>query len=98
MMVSHIPECMGNYDFDKITFFAKKRFIDGCPTIELMGAAKSQREREEIALVSLLHVADEEIQELELTCKHSSSCKVIDCRERLITMITEEIGTNPTLN
>ena len=95
MMASHIPKCMGDYDFAKIAFFAKKRFIEGCNTIDLMAAAGTQREKEEIALVSLLHVANDEIQDLELTCKHASECKVMDCRERLINMITEEIGTYP---
>jgi hypothetical protein len=42
---------MGNYDFDHIAFFAKKRFVEGCNTIELLGAAKTEREKEEIALV-----------------------------------------------
>ncbi len=95
MMVSHIPECMGNYDFDNIAFFAKKRFIEGCNTIDLMTAAKTQREKEEIALVCLLHVANNEIQDIQLSCKHASKCKVMDCRERLINMIAEEIGTYP---
>ncbi len=95
MMVSHISECMGNYDFDKIAFYAKKRFIEGYSTIELMAAAKTQREKEEIALVSLLHVSKDKIQDIGLTCKYSGQCKVMDCRERLINMITEEIGTYP---
>jgi len=94
-MVSRISECMGDYDFDKIAFYAKKRFIEGCNTVELMDAAKTQREREEIAVVSLLHVANDEIQNLQLFCKHASKCKVMDCRERLIDMIADEIGTYP---
>lgn len=94
-MVSHIPECMGDYDFDKIAFYAKKRFVEGCSTIELMAAAKTQRDKEEIALVSLLHVTNDKIQDIELTCKHASKCKVLDCRERLINKITKEIGTSP---
>jgi len=95
MMVSHIPECMGNYDFDNIAFFARKRFIEGCNTIELMEAAKTQREKEEIALVCLLHVANDKIQDIELSCKYASECKVMDCRKRLINMIAEEIGAYP---
>ena len=94
-MVSHIPECMGDYDFDKIAFYAKKRFVEGCSTIELMAAAKTQRDKEEIALVSLLHVTNDKIQDIELTCKHASKCKVLDCRERLINKIAKEIGTYP---
>ena len=94
-MVSHISECMGDYDFDKIAFYAKKRFVEGCSTIELMAAAKTQRDKEEIALVSLLHVTNDKIQDIELTCKHASKCKVLDCRERLINKITKEIGICP---
>ena len=94
-MVSHIPKCMGNYDFDKIAFFAKKRFIEGCGTIELMEAAKTQREKEEVALVSLLHVTNDEIRNIELTCNYASKCEVMDCRERLINKIAKEIGTYP---
>lgn len=95
MMISHIPECMGNYDFDKIVFFAKKRYIEGYNTIELIEAAKTQREREEIVLVSLLHVKNNEIRDIKLTCIHSDSCKVMDCRDRLKSMLEEEIGTIP---
>jgi len=95
MIVSRIPECMGNYDFNKIAFYAKKRFIEGCSTVELMEAAETQREKEEIALVSLLHVAKDEIQDIELSCNYASKCKVMDCRERLIKMIAEEIGVYP---
>ena len=60
-----------------------------------MNAAKTEREREEIALVSLLHVKNKEIQDIQLTCKYVDTCKVIDCRERLIDMLEGEIGTIP---
>lgn len=95
MIASHIPECMGNYDFDKIAYYAKKHFIDGCNTIELMKAARTDREREEIALVSLLHVAKDEIQDIDLSCKYAGECNVMDCRERLLKMIAKEIGIYP---
>ena len=94
-MASYIPECMGNYNFDNIAFYAKRRFIEGCNTIDLMAAAKTQAEKEEVALVCLLHVSNDQILDLKLSCKHASECKVMDCRERLINMITEEIGTYP---
>ena len=92
MMACHNPRCMGNYDFDKIAFFAKKRFVEGCNTIELMGAAESEREKEEIALVSLLDVEDDEIRDLQLSCKYAGQCKVMDCRDKLKKMIAEELG------
>lgn len=91
MMACHNPGCMGNYDFDKIAFFAKKRFVEGCNTIELMGTAKSDREKEEIALVSLLDVEDEKILDLQLCCKHAEQCKIMDCRDRLKRMLEGEL-------
>ena len=86
------PRCMGNYNFDNIVFYAKKRFIEGCNTIDLMDAAKSQREKEEIALVSLLSVEDNEVQDLKLACKHAGKCKSIDCRDKLKKLIGEELA------
>lgn len=84
------PGCMGNYDFDHIVFFAKKRFIEGYSTIELMKIAKSEQEKEEIVLVCLLDVDNGKIQDLQLSCKHSGQCKTIDCRDKLIKMLGGE--------
>ena len=89
------PGCLGNYDFDHIVFFAKKRFVEGCNTIELLRAAKTEREKEEIVLVCLLHLEDETIRDLQLSCKYTRQCKTIDCRERLKLMIEEELGKTP---
>jgi hypothetical protein len=91
-MFCHNPRCMGNYDFNHIAFFAKKRFVEGCNTIELMEAAESEREKEEIALVCLLDVEDGQIRDLQLCCRHAGRCKAIDCREELIKIIEEELG------
>ena len=43
-------------DFNHLIYFAYKRYIEGVQTIDLMQLANSDREREEIALVSLLDV------------------------------------------
>lgn len=91
-MTCQNPRCMGNYNFERIVFYAKKRFIEGCNTIDLMAAAKSEREKEEIALVSLLDVEDDNIQDLQLTCKYAGLCKAVDCRDKLRKMIGEELA------
>jgi hypothetical protein len=83
---------MGNYDFEHIAYYAKKRFIEGCNTIDMLEAAASDREKEEIALVSLLYVEDDKIQELRLSCKYAGQCKTIDCRDRLKRMLEEELA------
>ncbi len=82
-MADRISQCMGQYDFDRIARYARKRFVEGIDTITLLGDANSVVEREEIVLVSLLDVDGAEITALEISCSHASSCAVTDCHERL---------------
>ena len=91
-MVCRNPGCLGNYDFDQIAFYAKKRFVEGYDTVSLLEQAKSEREREEIALVCLLDVADEQIRDLKLSCRYANTCKVTTCREKLKKMIEQELA------
>lgn len=91
-MVCSTPGCLGNYDFDHIAFFARKRFIEGYDTITLMEQARSEREREEIALVAMLDIEDGIIQDLALCCRHADVCKVTICREKLKKMIEEDLA------
>lgn len=90
-MTCQNPRCLGNYDFDQIAYFAKKRFIEGINTVALLEQARSDREKEEIALVCLLDVEDDEIRDLQLCCTHSHACEVIDCRDKLKEIIEEEL-------
>ena len=91
-MSCHVPGCLGNYDFDHIVEFAIRRFVEGCSTITLLNQAKTMREKEEIALVSMLDVEDEKICDLHLSCANSGHCKVTDCRARLKKMIEAELA------
>jgi len=90
-MTCHVQGCLGNYDFEQIVEFAIRRFVEGCSTIALLRQAKTEREKEEIALVSMLDVADEEIRDLHLCCANTAQCKVLDCRQRLKKMIAAEL-------
>ena len=47
-MACYNPGCMGNYDFDHIALFARKRFVEGYDTVTLLQQAESQCEKEEI--------------------------------------------------
>jgi hypothetical protein len=88
-MACYNPGCLGNYDFEHIAFFARRRFVEGCNTVALLEQAKSECEKEEIALVSLLDVSDDEIRDLQLSCRYASQCKVMNCREKIRKMIKE---------
>ena len=92
-MTCYNPGCLGNYDFDSIVLFARKRFIEGFNTIELMENATSDREKEEIAFVAMLDLNDKTVTELHLDCKHAGACKVTNCRNLLKQMIQEELST-----
>ena len=96
-MICTNPDCLGHYDFDNIVNYAKKRFVEGCTTVALMAQAGSEREKEEIALVSLLDVEDDQIRDLELTCQYDKQCKVLDCRDRLRKLIQDELAVLPPL-
>lgn len=86
------PRCMGNYDFEHIAHFARKRFVEGFDTVALMQQANSQREKEEIALVCLLDVEEGVIQNLQLSCRHADTCEVNDCRDRLRALIERDLA------
>lgn len=81
------PDCIGHYDFDHIVQFAKMRFIDGHSTINLLLQAKDDTEREEVALVCMLDIDDDTVTNIELNCRYSKWCQVVDCRKRLRSML-----------
>lgn len=90
-MVHHNPFCLGNYDFDKIALYARKRFIDGCNTNELLQAAQSLRQRQEIALVSSMDIEDCTVENLKLSCQYTEQCKVTTCRSVIKEIIENEL-------
>jgi hypothetical protein len=90
-MTLRVPGCVGNYDFDKIIYIAKKRFIEGLDTITLLQQARSVQEKEAIILISLLNVEDDQIKEIQLTCPHACDCRVLNCRQRLKQMFKDNL-------
>jgi hypothetical protein len=93
-MVCRVPGCLGDYDFDEIVGFARKRFLEGCDTVSLLQQAATQCEKEEIALVSLLSVDDDNIRDLQLSCRHQGECSVMDCRDRLRSLLRKELAAD----
>ena len=89
----HNRGCLGDYDFDNIAAFARKRFVEGYNTIELMEQATSDREKEEIALVAMLDLDDATVRDLQLFCQHSEKCKVRNCRSLLKQLIEKDLAT-----
>jgi hypothetical protein len=90
-MTKHSPGCFGNYDFDHIAKFAKKCFVDGSSTISLLEQARSETEREVIALVCMLDIEDKFVIDVKLDCRYSDDCKVKNCRDKLRKLIETEL-------
>jgi len=89
---SLVHRCPGNYDYDRIAYFAKRRFVEGFNTAALLEQAVADREKEEISLVCLLDVEGDKVRDLQICCTHSRLCKVVDCRDRLKGIIEGELG------
>lgn len=85
---------MGNYDYETIAVIAVKRFVEGYNTMELLDAATSQREKEAVIFVSLLHLDDEALAEFDLSCDCGGECKTIVCRNKLKNMLGGYLDNN----
>ena len=83
------PYCLGNYNFDNIARYARKRFIEGISTIDLMQRAKSIRDRQEIALVAMMDIDQNTVDNLQLSCQYAEQCKVTSCRKTIKKMIED---------
>ena len=75
--------CIGNYDFEKVAYYARKRFIDGSNMIDLFKQANSHRERQEMSLVSILATNDTRVNKISLSCPYKEQCKATDCLVRI---------------
>jgi hypothetical protein len=94
-----VPGCIGKYNFTIVALFARKRFIEGRNTTDLMRNAKTHREKEEIALVVMLDLNDQTVTDLKLDCKHADTCEITICRNLLIKMINKSLDqkNNPLI-
>ena len=86
------PKCLGNYNFEHMAYFARKRFVEGFDTVALLQMANSPRQKEEIALVCMLDVEEGVIRDLQLSCRHADACEVTDCRDRLRELIERDLA------
>ena len=85
------PYCIASYDFNHIVDSTRRRFIDGCSSIKLLQQAKSNIEREEIALVSILDIEHDFVLDIQLDCPHANDCSVANCRDTLRRLIESRL-------
>ncbi len=91
-MTYHNPDCLGHYDFERIAQYARMRFIEGHTTIELLLQAKSEREKEEIALVAMMDLDESSVDNIKLHCKHAKECQVTNCRKVIKRLIEDGLA------
>lgn len=77
--------CIGRYDFDRITDFAKQRFVEGTPLAVLECSARSAREKEEVKIVTNVEVTPMTIRNVNFACKHADNCS---SRERCASILS----------
>lgn len=92
-MKYHNPDCVGNFNFDNIAYYAHKRFIEGYSTIELMQKTQSHRRRQEIALVAMMDIDETTVNNLHLSCQYKEQCKVTTCRKIIKEIIEDNLKT-----
>jgi hypothetical protein len=85
-------ECLGYYDFDKVVLYARKKFIEGDSTINLLKTAKTQKERDEVTLIAFLDLDMNKVKEISLHCRYSKKCTVKNCLQIFKEMIESEVG------
>ncbi|HJN53151.1 MAG: hypothetical protein QGI68_00590 [Pseudomonadales bacterium] len=90
-MSNQLHKCMGQYDFKEVAAVARKRFVEGKDTISLLMQAKSEREKEQIMLVSLLDVDVDEVTDVQLSCRYADECDIKACRKRLRTKLESDL-------
>jgi hypothetical protein len=83
--------CIRQYRFEDIAFYARKRYVEGIATIELMRNAKSDHERSLVALASLLDLDDARIRELMPYCGRKCQARLFELRDQLRVMIVKAL-------
>ncbi len=75
--------CFCKYGDNELAAIARKKFVDQRSTMDLMESAKSEREMDEVAVISLFDVEDVALSELMKEKLEDDRCSVVSCRKML---------------
>ena len=91
--------CAGNYDFERVSEFARKRFIAGISLDTLVYAGCSKQAQEEAALISELDKTHSHIRSIDITCPHQAHCRVKNCQNIFLRLLSDFMARHQgTLN
>jgi hypothetical protein len=89
-MTCRNPGCMKQTDYDRVAYYARKRYLDGVATIVLLCEARTEDDKRMIVLASLLDVDDDKLHDLMPGCGPRCRCQMREMRARLRFMIHQK--------
>jgi len=84
--------CFCNYDLDELIELGYKKYVKNIPTVELMKEATSEKEKDEICVISMLDVDDDKLEEVMSDMLEDEKCNVLSCRKLLRRQIRKKLG------
>ncbi len=74
--------CFCQVAMEELIEWARKRYLEGISTVQLLRLAKNRQEKEAVSIVALLDLSDEELSRV-LSPLRASDCNVLACREHV---------------
>jgi len=85
MDISVIPiphRCFCQIAPEELKRWARLKFVEHVPTLELLGLARDLREKEAVGIVALLDVSDDEVIRM-MRPLSQSRCNILACRDHV---------------
>ena len=94
---SEIPppsRCFCQIAIDELTGWARKRFLERTPTIQLLKLARNPQEREAVGIVAILDVPDDEVIRM-MTPLTPAGCNILACRDHVKRWLADMLEMHP---
>ena len=96
-LASEIPppsRCFCQIAMDELTGWARKKYLERMPTIQLLTLARNPREKEAVGILALLDVPDDEVIRV-MTPLTPSGCNILACRNHVKKWIADMLEMHP---
>ena len=84
--------CFCEYDIDELIDLGYRRYVKNIPTVELMNEAISEKEKDEVCVISMLDIDDDKLEEVMGDMTADKKCNIISCRRLLRKQICKKLG------
>jgi hypothetical protein len=86
--------CFCQVAIDELAGWARKKYLDRIPTLDLLRMAQDPRQREAIGIVALLDVPDDEVIRM-MTPITQAGCNILVCRDHLKAWLADMLDLRP---